>query len=124
VSRKAVLACLLSAARTITFLPQEQHAALQQVRREQGTQAFWKQYTQRSGIEGTISQAVRAYELRSARYIGLAKTNLQMLATATAINLHRLFDWWQHRPRAKTRTSAFAKLTPSSALLTPSWGAL
>lgn len=113
-----------SGARTITFLPQEQHAALQQVRKEQGTQAFWKQYAQRSGIEGTISQAVRGYELRYARYIGLAKTNLQMLATATAINLHRLFDWWQHRPRAKTRTSAFAKLAPSSSLLTPSWGAV
>lgn len=113
-----------SGVRTITFLPQEQHAALQQVRKEQGTPAFWKQYAQRAGIEGTISQAVRGYELRSARYIGLAKTNLQMLATATAINLHRLFDWWQQRPRAKTRTSAFAKLAPSSSLLTPSWGAV
>ena len=112
-----------SGARTITFLPQEQHAALQQVRKEQGTQAFWNKYTQRSGIEGTISQAVRGYELRYARYIGLAKTNLQMLATAAAINLHRLFDWWQHRPRAKTRTSAFAKLAPSPSLLAPAWGA-
>ena len=112
-----------SGARTITFLPQEQHAALQQARREQGTQAFWKQYAQRSGIEGTISQAVRGYDLRYAHYIGLAKTNLQMLATAAAINLHRLFDWWQHRPRAKTRTSAFAKLAPSPSMIAPSWGA-
>jgi transposase len=112
-----------SGVRTITFLPQEQHLALQQVRKEQITLPFWKKYAQRSGVEETFSQAVRGYELRCARYIGLAKTNLQMIATATAINLHRLFDWWQHRPRAKTRTSAFAILAPSPALLAPAWGA-
>jgi transposase len=111
-------------ARTITFLPYEQYAALQQVRKEQTSPPFWKKYAQRCGIEGTFSQAVRGYELRWARYIGLAKTNLQMTATATAINLHRLFDWWQHQPRAKTRTSAFAKLAPSSSLLAPAWGAI
>ena len=111
-------------ARTITFLPYEQHAALQQVRKEQSTRPFWDKYAQRSGIEGTFSQAVRGYELRFARYIGLAKTNLQMTATAAAINLHRLFDWWQHQPRAKTRTSAFAKLAPSPSLLAPAWGAV
>lgn len=112
-----------SGARTITFLPREQHEVLQQVRKEQAGQAFWEKYAQRCGIEGTFSQAVRGYELRFARYIGLAKTNLQMTATAAAINLHRLFDWWQHRPRAKTRTSAFAKLAPSPSLLAPAWGA-
>ncbi len=112
-----------SGVHTITFLPQEQHVALQQVRKEQSTQPFWKKYAQRSGVEGTFSQAVRDYELRCARYIGLAKTNLQMTATATAINLHRLFDWWLHRPRAQTRTSAFAKLAPSPALLAPACGA-
>ncbi len=111
-----------SGARTITFLPREQHEALQQVRKEQGSKSFWKKYAQRCGIEGTFSQAVRGYELRFARYIGLAKTNLQMVATATAINLHRLFDWWQRRPRSQTRTSAFAKLAPSPSLLSPAWG--
>lgn len=110
--------------RAIAFLPREQHEALQRVRQEQNSQAFWQKYAQRCGIEGTISQAVRRYELRFARYIGLAKTNLQMTATAAAINLHRLFDWWQHRPRALTRISAFAKLAPSPSLLTPAWGSV
>ncbi len=110
-----------TAGRAIAFLPREQHEALQQVRQQQNTQPFWKKYAQRCGIEGTFSQAVRGYELRYARYIGLAKTNLQMMATAAAINLHRLFDYWQHRPRAKTRTSAFAKLAPSPSLLAPAW---
>jgi len=58
-----------SGARTITFLPQDQYLALQQVRKEQGTQAFWKKYARRSGIEGTISQAVRGYELRNVSMI-------------------------------------------------------
>lgn len=110
--------------RAIAFLPREQHEALQRVRQEQNSQAFWEKYAQRCGIEGTISQAVRGYELRFARYIGLAKTNLQMTATAAAINLHRLFDWWRHRPRAQTRISAFAKLAPSPSLLASAWGSV
>jgi transposase len=110
------------AGRAIAFLPREQHEALQQVRQAQNSLAFWKKYAQRCGIEATVSQAVRGYELRIARYIGLAKTNLQMTATAAAINLHRLFDWWQHRTPAPTRTSAFAKLAPSPSLLGPLWG--
>ena len=110
--------------RAIAFLPREQHEALQRVRQEQNSQAFWKKYAQRCGIEATISQAVRKYELRFARYIGIAKTNLQMTAMAAAINLHRLFDWWQHRPRAQTRVSAFAKLASSPSLLAPAWGSI
>jgi len=110
-----------SGGRTLALLPRAQHEALQQVRQQQTTQPFWEQYARRCGIEGTFSQAVRGYELRFARYCGLAKTNLQMTATAVAVDLHRLFDWWQHRPRAKTRTSAFARLAPSPSLLPPAW---
>ncbi len=110
-----------SGARTITFLPQTQHEALQAVRQEQQTSEFQSRYSLRSGIEGTISQGVRAFGLRCTRYIGLAKTHLQMMATAAAINLHRLFDWWEHKPRAKTRISPFARLAPAQALATPWW---
>ncbi len=110
-----------SGARTITFLPRAEHTALQQVRQEQETPEFHTKYAQRAGIEGTISQGVRNFELRCTRYLGLAKTHLQMLAMAAAINLHRLFDWWQAKPRAKTRVSAFARLAPDLALLAPSW---
>lgn len=109
-------------ARTVTFLPQEQHIALQQARKEQNSPEFQAKYDQRAGIEGTISQGVRGFDLRTTRYIGLAKTHLQMLATATAINLHRLFDWWEGRPRAKTRVSPFARLAPSPAQAMTSWG--
>ena len=35
---------------------------------------------------------------------------LQQIATAAAMNIDRLFDWFQKVPRAKTRTSRFAAL--------------
>ena len=69
-------------------------------------------YKRRAGIEGTISQGVRGCDLRHARYRGLAKTHLQQIATAAAMNIDRLFDWFQEVPRAKTRTSRFAALAP------------
>jgi transposase len=101
--------------------PQAHHEALQQTRRVQETSDFWEKYAKRSGIEGTISQAVRVCDLRRSRYIGLVKSRLQFIATATAINLHRLFDWLMEDPCAETRTSAFARLAPDPSLLAVSW---
>jgi Transposase DDE domain. len=110
-------------ARHLVLQPQAQHEALQQVRQTQETDEFRKAYARRSGIEGTISQAVRACEVRRARYRGLAKTQLQMIASAVAINLHRLFDWWRGVPRSLTRVSPFASLAPEPALVGASWRA-
>lgn len=109
--------------RTLIVQPQPEHEALQHTRRTQETAEFRKRYAKRSGIEGTISQGTRAFDLRASRYIGLTKTRLQMIATATAINLHRLFDWWTEVPRALTRVSAFARLAPAPALISASWRA-
>ncbi len=64
----------------------------------------------RSGIEGTISQAVRRLDLRRTRYWGLAKTHLQNVATACAINLSRFFASSNQIPKAQTRTSTLAAL--------------
>ena len=77
------------------------------------SEAGQRLYAQRQGVEGTISQAVRAFGLRRARYRGLAKTGLQSLATAAAINLDRLAAWLAERPLAPTRTSRFAALAAS-----------
>ena len=110
-------------ARSLVLQPQAQHEALQQVRHDQETAEFRQRYAKRSGIEGTISQAVRAHEMRRARYAGLAKTRLQMVATATAINFHRLFGWLTGVPRALTRVSPFASLAPEPALIPTSWRA-
>ncbi len=108
-------------ARNLVLQPPAQHEALQQVRQTQETGEFRKAYAKRSGIEGTISQAVRTCEVRQARYRGVAKTHLQMIASAVAINLHRLFDWWRSVPRSLTRVSPFASLAPEPALVAASW---
>lgn len=101
--------------RTLKLLPQVQHQTLQTARQYQTTDAFYQRYARRAGIEGTLSQGIRAFSLRRARYIGLAKTHLQHLVTAVAMNLVRLTNWWTGRPKAPTRTSRFAALAPKPA---------
>jgi transposase len=103
----------VSGPRALKLRPQAQHEALQQARTRQGTAAFRTTYAKRSGIEGTISQATNAYELRRARYLGLAKTHLQNIVTAVAINIARVDAWLRDKPRAATRTSKFAALRPT-----------
>lgn len=97
--------------RSLTLHTKDQQEALQQARRLQTTPQWRENYNTRAGIEGTISQAVTACGLRHNRYRGLAKTRLQHIAIATAINLKRLWAWVQDTPIAKTRTSAFASLS-------------
>jgi transposase len=67
-------------------------------------------YGKRAGIEGTISQGVRSFGLRRARYWGRAKVHLQHVATAAAMNLGRAWDWLEGVPHAATRKSRFARL--------------
>ena len=100
--------------RTLTLLPQTQHVALQQARAYQKTEAFRQRYRKRAGVEGTISQGTRAFDLRRTRYIGLAKTHLQHLFTAAAINLTRVVFWLQGIERTQTRRSSFAALAPAT----------
>ena len=59
---------------------------------------------------GLLSQGVRAFGLRQARYIGLAKTHLQPLLTAPALNLVRIDAWLSDRPRAVTRHNRLVTL--------------
>lgn len=96
--------------RTIRVQPQAQYEALRQARSEQTTEAFARKYRPRLGIEGTISQGVRAFELRATRYFGLAKTHLQSVALAAAVNVCRFVDYLTGAGLKSTRTSAFAAL--------------
>ena len=100
--------------RTLTLLPQAQHVALQQAREYQKTEAFRQRYRKRAGVEGTISQGTRAFDLRRTRYIGLGKTHLQHLFTAAAINLTRVVFWLQGVEMTQTRRSSFAALAPAT----------
>jgi len=74
------------------------------------TEHFAEQYARRAGVEGTISQGVRAFDLRQARYLGVAKTHLQPLLTATVMNITRALHWLAGDRPTQTRSSAFAKL--------------
>jgi len=75
-------------------LPREQHEALQQARAIHATEAGQQRYARRAGIEGTISQSVRSFGARRARYRGLPKTHLQQVMTAVAINVRRIIAWF------------------------------
>src|ERR671933_2321533 len=69
------------------------HEALAAARVRQEDEAERPLYRLRAGIESTLSQGVRAFGLRRARYRGLAKSHLQTVATAVALNLPRLSAW-------------------------------
>ena len=103
-----------TAPRGLTLAPREVHEAIRAARARQETPAFAAEYAGRAGVEGTLSQGVRAFGLRRARYRGLAKAHLQHLATAAGINLARLHDWRAGRPRSQTRRSRFARLAPAA----------
>jgi transposase len=100
--------------RALTLQPEEEHEAIQFARRRQKTEEFASVYSRRAGVEGTISQGVRAFGLRQARYRGLGRTHLQEVATAAAINVSRLADWLNGVPAATTRRSQLATLAPAS----------
>jgi transposase len=96
--------------RQIVFRPQEQHEAIQAARQRQNTKEFKDQYAKRSGVEGTISQGVRAFDLRVSRYLGIEKTHLQHVITATAMNVSRLFQWQMGVTPSQHHISRFAAL--------------
>ena len=78
--------------RSLTLHPYR--TALAARRAQAKTEAFRERLHLRAGIEGTISELVRAHGLRRARYRRLAKLRLQAYFTAIAINLKRLIRWW------------------------------
>jgi len=106
----ALARCTQSRSRRLTLHPRDQHEAVAVARARLTSEAGQRLYAQRQGVEATISQAVRIFGLRRARYHGLAKTGLQGFATAAALNLDRLAAWCSSRPIAPTRISRFAAL--------------
>jgi transposase len=96
--------------RKLHFRPRAQYEALQEARTRHASEDGQHLYAKRAGIEGTLSQGVLAFELRRTRYCGQAKTHLQHIATAVAINFVRLSNWWDETLRAQTRVSRFKAL--------------
>ena len=91
---------------------QDLSKTLVQARAREKTKDFKKEYASRAGIEGTISQGTRAFGLRFCRYRGFAKTRLQHIFTACAINLVRVWEWWTDAYTFGTKPSRFAGLSP------------
>jgi IS5 family transposase len=89
---------------------QEEHEPPEAACEREAQPAFAREYQQCAGIEGTISAGVRALHLRRSRYIGLAKTHLQHVLTAAAMNLIRLGAWFAGTRLVRTRQSAFITL--------------
>ena len=97
--------------RRLKLQPRAEYEALHAARERLASEEGQRRYTRRAGVEGTLSQGVRAFGLRRSRYCGLVKTHVQHLATAAAMNIERLVAWLEGIPRAKTRVSRFAALT-------------
>jgi transposase len=96
--------------RTLTVRTRVYHEALQAARQRQTTGEFKEHYAGRAGIEGTLSQGVRAFDLRRSRYIGLARTRLQHILSAVSMNLVRVVDWLTDPHPTKPRAAPFAAL--------------
>src|SRR5262245_51543746 len=86
------LACTSArgAPRQLTVRLQTHHEALQTARQRQETPEFTARYALRAGVESSLSQGVRRFDLRQSRYLGLARTHLQQLLTATAMKVVRV----------------------------------
>lgn len=103
-----------SSSRGLTLQPRKRQLALQAAREREKTQVFKEQYARRAGVEGSISQAVDKLDMRRSRYRGIAKTHLQHVMTASAMNLMRVMAWLSGKPRSKTRVAPFAALALST----------
>lgn len=99
--------------RQISIYPDRVHQARQAALTAQGTESWRVKYSLRAGVEGTIRQAVAVTGSRHTRYRGLAKTHLEHVSSATALNLIRLNAWWNGHPLDRGRTSHFARLDSS-----------
>lgn len=101
--------------RTISIRPQAEYEALREGRAREKTVDYAAEYARRSGVEGTIAQAVRSHAARRTRYYGHIKTHLAHLLIAAAMNVVRLLRWLAGEPKARTQSGAFARLNRAAA---------
>jgi transposase len=99
-----------SRGRQLTIRPQPVQQALDHARAEQTTKQWQNKYARRAGAESTIAQSVAVTDTRHARYRGLAKTRLEHVFKAAALNLIRLDAWWNGHPLDPRRTSHLSRL--------------
>jgi transposase len=102
------------APRQLTVRPQAYHEAIQAARQRQETADFKIQYALRAGVESSLSQGIRRFDLRRSRYLGFARTHLQQLLNATAMHVVRVIAWLWGEPLGERRRKSghFARLAP------------
>ena len=103
-----------AARRSVYFHPRPEYEVLNAARARMREPAWKQRHRVRAGIEGTLSQGVRAFGMRRSRYIGLAKTGLQQACTGAAMNVSRVVNWLTETPRARTRVTRFAALATAT----------
>jgi transposase len=96
--------------RQIFIPPPDLHGLQAAARAAQDSKDWQHDYNRRAGIEATISQAITITGCRRTRYRSLAKTRLQHIYSAAALNLCRLDAYWNDTPIDRTRTSHLARL--------------
>jgi transposase len=96
--------------RVLTLKPRPLHEALAAARSDQDTRSWQQKYRIRAGAESTMRQAVAVTGTRRTRYRGLAKTHLEHVYSAVALNLIRLDAYWNDQPLDRHRTSHLARL--------------
>jgi transposase len=96
--------------RQLSLHPRQMTEVLRTARAEQTGRDWQEAYALRSGVEGTIRQAVAVTGSRRARYRGLDKTRLEHVFSAVALNLIRLHAWWNGKPLDRRHTSHLARL--------------
>ena len=112
----ALAACTAAkdAPRQLTVRPQVHHEAIQADRQRQETTEFKAQYALRAGVESSLSQGIRRFDLRQSRYLGLARTHLPQLFNATPMNVVRVLAWLRDEPLGERlrKPGHFAQLAP------------
>ena len=96
--------------RVLTIKPQPLHETLKAARADQDTRSWQEKYRIRAGAESTMRQAVAVTGTRRTRYRGLAKTHLEHVYSAVALNMIRLNAYWNNQPLDRHRTSHLARL--------------
>jgi transposase len=111
---RAACTAAKDAPRQLTVRPQAHHEAIQAAHQRQETAEFTAQYALRAGVESSLSPGIRRFDLRQSRYLGLARTHLQQLFNATAMNVVRVIAWLRDEPFGERRRTPghFAQLAP------------
>ena len=87
-----------------------QYAALRKMRSFIDSEEGRRLYARSAGIEGTISQGVRSFGLRRARYRARRRRTCNTWRQCVALNFSRVSGWLEGVPRAAMRASRFARL--------------